>query len=157
MAQFETDAERARALWLGTVINGFPTPAGVSLAADPLPAYVNRDRWVVDCPWCRNGMFVPADGPVWCPSCGCTAVAGQYVRVALPAMAGDIAEILDARPDPYTRNWPLDASIDDLLLDSVNNLAPVPARWRARAHDLLEADWVRRGLADEMAGFNVEG
>jgi hypothetical protein len=161
MPLFARPGEDALVLELGAR-KGFPPPAGVSLDHPPLPAFVNRDRWVVECPFCHNGIHVPPDlGPVWCCNCGFTGVAGQRIRVAMPADADDIADIVAARPDPVTRNWPLGATVDELLLDSVNNLRAVdgvvPGRFQARALALLEADWVRRGLAAQMAAFNGEG
>ena len=154
--QYETLADRRAVLELGAR-SGLTMAAGVALGHPPLAAYANHGRWVVDCPWCRNGILAHPDRTVWCCVCGFAAVGGQQLPVVWPADREAIDEVLDCRPVWSTRNCFTDSTLDDLLLDSLNDRVPVPGRLRARAEQLLFADWARRGLTDEMRLFNAGG
>lgn len=72
-------------------------------------AYVNRGRWVADCPFGRCGsaqVVSPADPRYFCPTC-LNANSGAFAPVVFPP-AKKLAAIelaLSKRPDPANRNW----------------------------------------------------
>jgi hypothetical protein len=68
-------------------------------------AYANHGRWVVECvqrrPFvCRDALQMrPGDDLFICPTCG------TYAEIVWPHDWALIEELLNARPDPATRNW----------------------------------------------------
>lgn len=75
---------------------------GRELVEDPrtVSAYVDRGRWVADCPHCNGGIAIHPEWQV--APCGtCLRV---YRRVTVPARWQDIEAVLMARPMLH-QNW----------------------------------------------------
>lgn len=103
--------ERARRF--GVIVPALSQVAPV----DPLPARINHNRWIIDCPDCRGAEFVWLETPLMmCQSCWNSAVGGQWRRVALPTEIGEIEAILELRPVPQNRNWDPQETLDALRL-----------------------------------------
>ena len=97
--------------------------------------YVIRGRWVLVCCFCPGiqhlghpapSAFDQYGRPVerWaCELCSNSA-AGQRIADVIwpePRYARDIYQVLNARPDPETRNWVPGETIGDLLAENVTN------------------------------------
>lgn len=77
---------------------------GIALDAR-LHAYVNRGRWLADCP-CNGADTVTRDDPVfWCWDCHNTWCGGLLARVVFPPDAEDAARLLGRRKDARVQNW----------------------------------------------------
>ena len=75
-------------------------PVQVHDRADPIPARVNWNRWIVDCP-CGAGAGVDWDaGVARCFLCGAV-----HRTVVLDADRAAIEAALLQRPTPNTRHW----------------------------------------------------
>lgn len=69
-------------------------------------AYVNHNRWIVDCPDCRAAVYIWLDAPAMlCSECWNASIGGKYRRVILPKDVAGIAAALMERPLPQNRNW----------------------------------------------------
>lgn len=107
---------------------GFAAPPLTEVADTPaIPARVNANRWIVDCPDCNGAEFVWTEGPLvmLCAGCWNAAVGHQWRPVLLPdpdARAA-IEAILLARPMPATRNWEPWESIAELAGENMEHAA----------------------------------
>lgn len=162
---FETD--RARADGFG-VERGF-TRGGVDLKRKAV-AYVNHGRWVADCPLNDGGSrLVNPDYEFWCVECGNSFVVDWPDKKTMK----DITTVLEQRdrtnqnfhPSDFTRLHPASSPYHEPCPDAVTFLAyendvrgiPIGNEVIKRRYEKwLTADWAKRGLAKEMAGFNVE-
>jgi hypothetical protein len=153
--RFETDQEEANATILGQQ-GGYTFP-GLVLGQPGVVAEINHGRWLVTCPHCRSARNVHPDRLWWCPACGAGAV-----DVIWPADAYDICAVLACRP-MNARNWSPTEPVPgrgrigptpvDLAVENLERGVDIPPRLRAAVDAFCEADWIARGLADEMAGF----
>jgi hypothetical protein len=86
-------------------------------------ARVSGSVWIVDCPSGDGGAeFVNFEDPrFFCCSCRNRAWGHQPIPVTLPdpALRLAVEEILVKRPDPRTRNWTPDETVDDLKLENL--------------------------------------
>lgn len=139
-------------------------PIAVALGAPPVSAYVNHGRWMVDCPICGAARNVTPGRHFWCAACGNQRYAGAALVITWPDDIDAIGELLAVRPrenqnyDPVEhRRHPYEPCPDGLVWLAFDNLLhgyPVPNDLvRARTEAWILADWVRRGLAEEMSGF----
>lgn len=99
--------------------------------AEPLPARIYQDKWIVDCPDCGTGAFVWLDRPqMLCAGCFNAAVGGLWRRVELP-QAFELREVelvLGHRLMADQRNWtPGVETPDDLRLENHDRGLFVPA------------------------------
>lgn len=90
-----------------------------------VPARINHNRLIADCPDCGGAEFVWRDGPhiLMCQSCWNGALGHKWRRVALPDNLPAIERVLLERPVPQTRNWQLGETVDDLRRENQENLA----------------------------------
>lgn len=147
-------------------------PGGV-LIGPKVVAYVNHGRWVGECPTphCGGAREVnPDHNPFWCVECGKSYVVEWPDKKTMRA----VTTILEQRPEPANQNYHPD---DHVRLHPSNQAMHEPCPdalvWLAYENDIrripigddilkrryekwLAADWVKRGLAKEMAGFNAE-
>lgn len=144
---------------------------GVLLRGPKAIAYVNHGRWVADCPLNDGGArVVSPDYEFWCIECGNTFQVEWPDKKTMR----DITTVLEQRPDRTTQNFnPTDFAKLHPANQSTHEPCPDPVVYLAYENDLrgipvgndiikrryekwLQADWTKRGLAKEMAGFNVE-
>lgn len=84
-------------------------------ALDPLEAYVNHGRWVVECE-CHGAQRVDFNHPVYfCLSCENRAFGGRMRPIIIPENYKEIEAALLLRPDETTRNWLPGETVADLL------------------------------------------
>lgn len=73
---------------------------------DPVLAYINHGRWIVDCPFCSGAELIFQDTVAFlCLSCFNQAVHFKSLPIAFPLNVIEIEGILEKRPMPSTRNW----------------------------------------------------
>lgn len=134
-------------------------------------AYVNHGRWVAECltPYCGGARVVSPDHqPFWCVECG------ESYLVEWPADMREITSILEQRPvrenqnyhpDDHVRLHPQNQPTHEACPDAIiflayeNDVRGIPVGndiVKRRYEAWLAKDWAKRGLAREMAGFNVE-
>lgn len=83
-----------------------------------LKAFISWGDWVVECPYCRNALFVSSDLELQvfaCPSPDKACDDGQWHRVALPNATDKLgieAELMK-RPIESNRNWHSSELVDD--------------------------------------------
>lgn len=165
---FESDQEWENTVRLG-VENGWvePVPMPVALNAPKVAAYVNHGRWLGDCPVCGSSRNLRHGGPFWCASCGNQRWQGCAVPVDWPTDAdiAAIGEVLSVRERANQNYDPAEhlrhpyGCPDGLVWLAYENLLRgfrVPDLLKERAETWIIADWSKRGLADEMAGFSPE-
>ncbi len=95
-----------------------------------LPARVNWNRWIVECPDCHNAEFGWADEPIFmCTHCWNAAVGGRWRRVVFPdgAERGRIEAALLARPVVNNRNWEPGESVGRLRAENRRHGLPEEA------------------------------
>lgn len=88
--------------------------------AKPLPARINHNRLIADCPDCNGAEFVWRDGPhlLMCCSCWNGRVGGLWRAVTLPDDITTIEAALSERVDPQSRNWQPGETVADLLAEN---------------------------------------
>lgn len=80
-----------------------------------LYARVNHNRWIVDCPTCKNAEFLwPDERLFMCQICWNGTFNGQWVSVEVPQQKNIIEQILKTRPAPQNRNWEIGESVQEL-------------------------------------------
>lgn len=95
---------------------------------DPLPARVDHNRWIVDCPDCNGAQNVWLETLVtMCPACWNQAVGGKWRRVAVPANYREIEAALMARPLAMNRHWRPGEAVKDLHIENVAHGLPAAA------------------------------
>lgn len=78
----------------------------VACAGDPIPARIDANRWIVDCPDCGSAEFAFLDDPrFFCTNCLDAAVGGACRPVRFPRNRAAIEAALLRRPVPRTRDW----------------------------------------------------
>jgi hypothetical protein len=80
--------------------------------SDPVKAYVNHGRWVVDCVCRGAGLTSPEFGVSACFDCG-----RIYTGVTFPANHKDIERVLLQRSNKSNRNW-VGETVDELTQES---------------------------------------
>jgi hypothetical protein len=97
--------------------------------AEPIPAMLEDDRWVVLCPDCRrNTQLVWLETPLfYCGACFNVRVGGLWRRVALPdgPRRQRIEAIVGHRPFSHQRNW-RGESLAALRRENADNGDPLP-------------------------------
>ena len=84
----------------------------------PTAARVNWGRWVADCPMCRSALALRPGTPAFeCYDC--------YARVeviwpSVDVQAG-VERVLSFRPDPRTRNWTNDETVQQLHEENLDH------------------------------------
>lgn len=101
--------------------------------ATPVDAYVNENRWLIDCE-CGSGVLADPQLSIAC-CFGCGAV---HTAVLLPSSAAQVVieRALLARPDLSTRGWrdgSKDEPIAHLLRENVEHGIPLSAALIAAA------------------------
>jgi len=81
-------------------------------------AYVIRSNWVADCPHCAGTIVVDPDDLFWCPDCAMQNGDGYPLRVIMPKERAEIERLLMRRPNPMTRNWLLNETVQDLSAEN---------------------------------------
>lgn len=77
-----------------------------------LSAYINRGRWVADCPVCLAGIACTPAYPR-----GCCLECGLLYTIRFPPRRGDIEQLLLRRP-VVNRNWWPHESLADLAREN---------------------------------------
>lgn len=86
----------------------------------PIPAYINHNRWVADCPICNGAELASPESPFFrCANCGFEA------GVQFPANRQGIEAVLAHRPHLLNRNWRPGESIADLRAENIGHGVPV--------------------------------
>lgn len=102
------------------------------VSAAPLPVCVNANRWLVQCPYCGGAEFAwPEDPWFMCGSCFNSSVDGKWRPVVWPGDTeiAEVEAILNARPNPFSRNWdPFAEDTGDLRAQNVANGDPPEVR-----------------------------
>ena len=147
--RYESDAEEINALRVA-LGNGLVPPVGVDLGHVVHPIVVHG-QWIGECPHCRSARLAHPDRLWWCAGCG----AGLW-RVEWPNDDATAAvSVLALRP-MVNRNWyPQRETAIDLAIENLERGLTVPGLLAAAVDAHIEADWIRRGLADEMKGWVV--
>lgn len=78
--------------------------------------YVNHSRWLWACPTCKAIHMAANTGRGFCTNCW-NAGDGWY-PLFFPAERLDLERILDARPDPASRNWQPGETLRELELEN---------------------------------------
>lgn len=87
----------------------------VACAGEPVPARIDANRWIVDCPDCGSAEFAFVDDPRFlCTNCLNAAVGGACRPVRFPRNREAIEATLLRRPVPRTREWRPGESVADL-------------------------------------------
>ena len=98
----------------GTLKGDMPTATHATVRAS---AEVNHGRWLVDCPFgCASAQHaVRSDRRFFCVECSNGGTC-MWVPVVWPDddQVAAIEELLEARPDPTTRNWRPGEPVDSL-------------------------------------------
>jgi hypothetical protein len=84
----------------------------------PVAAYVNDNRWLIDCE-CGSGNYTdPTLKTAYCYGCGAV-----HANVTFPAAADRVAieEALIERPVPRTRNWYPSETVDTLIAENIEH------------------------------------
>lgn len=90
--------------------------------APAVPARLNNNRWIVECPDCRGAEFVWLESPLlMCQSCFNGAIDGRWRRVTLPEARGEIEAIVSVRPLPAQRNWNPDEDVESLRAENIEH------------------------------------
>lgn len=92
---------------------------------------VDHGRWVVDCPFCPSAQYAAWSDPrFWCPTCEMAENGGRWVSVEWPpeAMVERVEAILEARPEPRSRNWRTGESVAALRSENRAHGLPEEAR-----------------------------
>lgn len=96
----------ARAGWSAPVLADQAFAAKVGPRGTAVAAFANHGRWVVECPDCCQAVYACPDDPRFmCNNCANAMNGGLWRPVIWPKGKDIIDRLLDARPDPTTRNW----------------------------------------------------
>lgn len=146
-------------------------PGAVVLGAKVV-AYVNHGRWVADCitVGCGGARQLNPDHTYWCVYCGQSYVVEWPDKKTMRA----VTTILEQRPERVNQNYhptdhvrlhPTNQPTHEPCPDAIaflayeNDVRGIPVGdevIKRRYEKWLAKDWAKRGLAKEMAGFNVE-
>ena len=102
--------------------------------------YVNRGRWIIDCPSqnCYEAYFASREKPFYCYKCGNRDNEGAYYRVQFPLDKTDIERTLDEREFDDNKNWDRSEKLEDLKLET---------RFRG-VKSLIDAEKAKQGDSD---------
>lgn len=77
-------------------------------------------RWIVDCPDCKVGVeYVWLQQPfMFCMNCGNKLIGGKWRPVKIPGNRKAIERLLLARPDPDSRAWNPNETVNQLKKDN---------------------------------------
>lgn len=85
-------------------------------------AYVNRSRWVANCPYCNTALPVSkVDTRFWCIGCRMIANLGCALQVIYPQDHREIELVLSMRPLAINRNWSPGETVSNLAQENINN------------------------------------
>lgn len=94
----------------------------VACVGTPLPARVDANRWIVDCPDCGSAEFAfVADARFLCTNCLNATVGGACRPVAFPRNRQAIEAALLLRPVPRTRDWRPGETVAQLRRENRDN------------------------------------
>ena len=100
-------AERWRAAQVAGGNDEYDAPLASEM--QPISAYINEGRWLVDCP-CGNGAPVlPQESAAVCFSCG-----SVHTNVSMPADADAIERVLLRRKFRRNQNWFQSETVEQL-------------------------------------------
>ena len=106
----------------------------IHTVSDQKAAYINENRWLIDCE-CGSGAYVdPAVGVACCFGCGAI-----HTTVILPADRAVIEAVLIARPSPFTRGWrdqDKAETLADLVRENIAHGIDVPKAAHDRVGDV---------------------
>lgn len=92
-------------------------PKAVSLT-ESATVEVNEGRWLVRCPFCPGAQLAHRDDHrFFCVDC-LNGGIGMWLPVVWPKAADKIEAALTVRPEPRTRNWTADETVDGLLAEN---------------------------------------
>jgi hypothetical protein len=97
------------------------------VSGEPLPAIVNSNRWIVECPDCNGAEMAWKQWPLFvCATCwnGAAEVPYTFRPVRFPEYETAIERVLMARPVPATRNWLPGESVADLEAENAAHGLP---------------------------------
>jgi len=83
----------------------------------PLKAWINYSNWSVTCDMCNESVVAePSDPVFYCPNCENAANGYRARPVEFPDQdtKHEIERLLLLRPNPDTRTWYADETLDDL-------------------------------------------
>jgi hypothetical protein len=111
---------------------GLLVPPLTMVDADAKPALAFVDplldgsvRWIAECPDCKarglsRAEYVWLQTPLlFCTSCGNASLGGLWRPVGVPQNRAQIERLLLQRPDPLTRSWRPDESVEALCVENV--------------------------------------
>lgn len=105
---------------------GLALPGLDELAPEAMPARVNHNRIIVDCPDCRGAEFVWTDRPIlMCSNCFNAAAGNRWRPVLFVEDWAEIVSILSRRPMPASRNWSPGETLDDLRAENLEHGDPI--------------------------------
>lgn len=106
---------------------GVTLPALDAVSGDPLPAIVNANRWIVECPDCNGAEFAWKGTHLFmCVTCWNGTNGYQFRPVTFPHRMKAIEAALRARPVPATRNWGPGETVPSL--EAENTTRGLPAK-----------------------------
>lgn len=117
---------------------------GLTVSGEPVPAFVNRSRWVAACPYCRGIEYVCPDTPVFfCLRCG-NNDSEHALPVDFPEERERIEAALLARPVKAGRG----ANQIEILLHAPDGLDGLSRSWAPDVSvETLEIENRERGVA----------
>lgn len=101
-----------------------PEPSDIAEDAPAAVAHVEPyqgvARWIAKCPDCSGAEYVwLADPRFLCAQCANRGIGHRWRRVEIPADRRQIERMLLARPDPETRVWQPEESVEQLAAENV--------------------------------------
>ena len=101
-------------------LSQFYTPEALGKALLPpigknkVVAFVNHNRWIAKCECGGAEVVDPSNRVFYCFSCFNENSKGRSRKVKFPRNFDVIEKILEVRDDPYTRNWLVGETAEDL-------------------------------------------
>lgn len=88
---------------------------------EPVPAFVNKGRWIAVCPHCGGGEYAWEEGFFFCCSCLNSYMGHRYRRLVFPEDRIAIEDALAVRP-LENRNWTIKETVADLVKENQDHV-----------------------------------
>jgi hypothetical protein len=83
---------------------------------EPVYAYVNHARWVIDCECGTGNLVVPGWRTAGCPACG-----ALFTNVVFPPDIEEIEEVLEDRIREHHKNWFPGETVQKLKMENLEH------------------------------------